>query len=129
MQRTAAAISAGAFYEIASHGQETQGRILASINIADNPDLQKVGGSVLLENTPVGKLLVIQTSENVFVSLSPLCPHRKCEVRVLNPSMIRCPCHQSSYKIDGTYVSGPAKASLRKYVTRVEGGTITALEN
>jgi len=127
--RGAASLSAGFLYRMILHGQETESRILASVTISDKPDLNKVGGSFLLENTDIGKLLLIRISENEFAALSPVCPHRKCEVRIINPSLIRCPCHQSAYKIDGTYVSGPARASLKKFVARVEDGTVTVLEN
>ena len=129
MRGGAAAVSTMILSSMTLHGQEAQSRILASVKISDNPDLQKVGGFVLVENTPVGKLLVIRTAIDDFAALSPVCPHRKCEVRIQNPSLIRCPCHQSAYKIDGTYVSGPAKASLKKFATRVDKDMITALGN
>jgi Rieske Fe-S protein len=103
--------------------------VLATVKRADNPNLEKVGGFVLVEDSPVGELLVIRTSENEFTSLSNVCPHKHCQVRVLNPSMIRCPCHKSAYRIDGTYISGPARASLKKFITHVEGDIITTLEN
>ncbi len=127
VSQSAAALAAGILQRMTLHGQEAQSRILASVRIADNPDLTKVGGFLLLENTPTGKLLVIRISEKEFAALSPVCPHRKCDVRVVSASLIRCPCHQSAYKIDGTYVSGPAKTSLKKFVTRAADGTVTVL--
>jgi Rieske Fe-S protein len=126
---SAAIISAGVSNRAVLKGQEKQSQILARLKIADHPNLEKVGGFVLIDETPVGELLVIRASENEFVSVSTICPHKHCNVRVLNPTTIRCPCHKSTYKIDGTYVSGPSKASLKKFVTRAEGNIITTLEN
>jgi Rieske Fe-S protein len=126
MRTAGAAVSAVSLHWAALRAQD---RVLATVKIADSPNLKKVGGFVLIEGTPAGELLVIRTSESEFISLSNVCPHKHCSVRVINPTLIRCPCHRSTYKIDGTYVSGPSKASLKKFVTRVEGDTITALEN
>jgi Rieske Fe-S protein len=109
--------------------QEKKERILATVKISGNQNLEKIGGFVLLEETPVGELLIIRTSETEYTSLSNVCPHKQCHVRVMNPTLIRCPCHHSRYKIDGTYISGPSKASLKKFVTHVEGDIITTLEN
>jgi Rieske Fe-S protein len=129
MGYSAAVISAGASCRTVLRGQEKQSQTLARLKIADHPNLEKVGAFVLIDDTPAGELLVIRTSESEFVSVSTICPHKHCNVRVLNSTTIRCPCHKSTYKIDGTYISGPSKASLRKFVTRVEGNIITTLEN
>jgi Rieske Fe-S protein len=129
MRSGAAVLSAGTLLRAVSYGQEKQPRILATTNIADNPNLEKVGGYVLVKKSPAGELLIIRSSESEFTSLSTVCPHKHCKVRVLNPTLIRCPCHKSTYKIDGTYIHGPANASLKKFVTRVEAGVITTLED
>ena len=121
-------LSSGALHAKELFSQEKQNRTIATLKISDYPVLEKVGGFVLLEDTPAGELLIIRTTENEFTSLSNVCPHRQCHVRVISPELIRCPCHQSAYRIDGTYIRGPAKASLKKFVTRTEGGIITTLE-
>jgi Rieske Fe-S protein len=123
------ALSSGALHAKELFGQEKQSRAIATLKISDHPVLEKIGGFVLLEDTPAGELLIVRTAENGFASLSNVCPHRQCHVRVISPSLIRCPCHQSAYKIDGSYISGPSKASLKKFGTRIEGDIITALEN
>jgi cytochrome b6-f complex iron-sulfur subunit len=109
--------------------QEKKGRLLATVKIADHPNLAKVGGFVLVEDTPAGDLLIIRSSDAEYTSLSPVCPHKQCKVHILNPTLIQCPCHKSAYKIDGTLIHGPSKASLKKFVTRVDGGIITTLED
>jgi Rieske Fe-S protein len=125
----AAAGAAAVGRRVVGFGQEKKSRLLATIKIADHPSLAKVGGFVTVEGTPVGDLLIIRASNSEYASLSPVCPHKQCTVHVLNPAMIQCPCHKSSYKIDGTYIRGPAKASLRKFVTNVDGGVLTTLED
>jgi Rieske Fe-S protein len=36
-----------------------------------------------------------------------------------------CPCHGSRYNRNGQVLAGPAKASLRQYVTTVADGVVT----
>jgi Rieske Fe-S protein len=125
----AVALSFLTFRRSVSFSQEKQPRVLATVKIDDHSNLSKVGGFLLVEDTPAGELLVIRTSESEFTSLSTVCPHKHCHVRVLNPSLIQCPCHKSAYRIDGTYIRGPSKTSLRKFVTRTEEGIVTTFEN
>jgi Rieske Fe-S protein len=125
----AAVIPADLLHRVGLHAQEKAARVLATVRIADHPNLEKVGGFVLIKDSLAGELLIIRTSEDEYTSLSTVCPHKRCKVRVVNTTLIRCPCHKSAYKINGTYIRGPAKASLRKFVTRVEGGVLTVLEN
>ena len=105
--------------------QDKPDTVLASVKIADNPDLAKVGGFVLIKDTPEGEVLVVRAGEDEFDAMSNVCPHKQCHVEVKSPTVIKCPCHGSTYKIDGTYVSGPAKRSLKKFRATVEGGVIT----
>jgi len=108
-----------------ARAQDNPAGPVATLKTADHPDLAKVGGFVLLDETPEGEVLVVRISEQEFASMSTTCPHRQCHVRVASPTLIQCPCHQSAYKLDGTYVSGPSKKSLRRLVTTVKDGEIT----
>ncbi len=105
--------------------QDAKKGVLATVKIADNPDLSKVGGSVLIKDTPEGELLVVRSGENQYDAMSNVCPHKQCHVEVKSPTLIKCPCHGSTYRIDGTYVSGPSKKSLKKFHVTVDGGVIT----
>jgi Rieske Fe-S protein len=100
-------------------------RVLAKITISENKELEKVGGFVLVKDTAEGDVLVIRTGEDQFTALSNVCPHKRCLVEVKSATAIQCPCHQSLYKIDGTYVAGPSNKSLRNFTTAVEAGVIT----
>ena len=43
------------------------------------------------------------------------CPQRGCRVVEDSKNKIfKCPCHNSTFKLDGTYIKGPAKKSLSK---------------
>jgi Rieske Fe-S protein len=105
--------------------QDSPKAVLATVKISDSPDLEKIGGFVLLKDTSVGELLVVRSGDEQFEAMSNVCPHKHCHVEVKSPTVIKCPCHGSTYRIDGTYVSGPAKKSLKKFRITIEAGTIT----
>ncbi len=105
--------------------QDRKPDVLATLKVSENKDLENVGGFVLVKDTPEGELMVTRTGAGQYSALSTICPHRQCRVEVKSPSLIQCPCHQSAYRIDGTYVSGPAKTGLRRFQVRVDGDIIT----
>jgi Rieske Fe-S protein len=105
--------------------QDKQKAALATVKIAEYQGLDKAGGFVLMKNTPQGDILIVNSGDGQFAAMSNVCPHRKCRVEVKNPTLIQCPCHGSTYKIDGTHVSGPANKSLKKFRARAEAGIIT----
>ena len=101
---------------------------LATLKIDEYQQLQQVGGNVVLKKTPVGDLLIVRSGESEYSAMSVVCPHLQCNVKVKSPALIQCPCHQSGYKLDGTYISGPAKSGLRRFPLTVDGGEITVWE-
>jgi len=105
--------------------QDNPNTVLATIKIVDYADLERVGGFVLLKDTPVGELLIVRSSMEQFDAMSNVCPHKHCRVEVKSPKLIKCPCHGSTYKIDGTYIKGPSKKNLKKFRTILEGGVIS----
>jgi Rieske Fe-S protein len=106
-------------------GQDQQNKVLATVRLADSPALEKAGGFVLLKDTPAGELLIVCTGEGKYAAMSNICPHRKCRVEVKNRELIQCPCHGSTYTIDGTYVRGPSNKSLAQYRAVADNGVIT----
>jgi Rieske Fe-S protein len=105
--------------------QDNKSAVLATIKIADNPGLGKVGGFVLIKGTPAGELLIVRSGNEQFDAMSNVCPHKQCHVEVKSPTLIKCPCHGSTYQIDGAYVSGPSKKSLKKFRVTTDGGVIS----
>jgi len=122
-------VAAATIHHAGIRAQDQQPRVLASIRLDDTPALAKPGGFVLLKDTPAGELLVVCTGENKYAAMSNVCPHRKCHVEVKNPEMIQCPCHGSTYTIDGTYVRGPSNKSLEQFKVAVADGVITVTDN
>lgn len=105
--------------------QDAHSNLLASIRIDDHPELQTVGGFVLLKRTADGDILITRSSDAEYSAMSVVCPHMQCSVKVKSASLIQCPCHQSAYRIDGTYISGPAKTGLKRYPVVVQDGVIS----
>lgn len=101
------------------------GSPLATVNVGEHQELQQIGGYILVKKTPVGDLLIARSGEAEYTALSTVCPHLQCNVKVRSSSLIQCPCHQSGYKLDGSYISGPAKKGLRKFPLTMEGNAIT----
>ncbi len=63
------------------------------------------------------------------VAVSRHCTHLGCILTfVPEEELFICPCHQSRFKPDGTYVSGPARKDLPRFqVQALEGGGFKVL--
>jgi Rieske Fe-S protein len=97
----------------------------AFISLADFPELSGTGGAVKLQiegqRDPV---FLVRTGESRYVALSSLCTHLACQVRK-QPQSFRCPCHGSTYDLEGEVLRGPAQSPLKRFRTEVvEGGVI-----
>jgi Rieske Fe-S protein len=108
--------------------QGQQKKVLTAVKISENPSLNNVGGFVLIKKTSEGEVLVVRSGDAQYAALSNVCPHKGCHVEVKSKTLIRCPCHHSAYQIDGTYISGPSKASLRKFMFSLEGDVLTVID-
>lgn len=93
------------------------------------------GAVARVDDVPVGRavsaqlgdtaLLVAQPEEGVFVAHSARCPHEGCRVAP-DGKELRCPCHGSTFELDGTLVRGPAKTGLTPVPVHVEGEFLVA---
>lgn len=83
-----------------------------------------VGGAVSarLDET---NLIVAQPEAGVFVAHSARCPHEGCRVAP-DGGELRCPCHGSTFELDGTLVRGPATTGLTPVTVRVDGEFLVA---
>lgn len=63
---------------------------------------------------------------SAFKVLSRRCPHLGCTLQIKNSDdQIFCPCHGSHFKLDGSYLKGPAKKDLKVLEHRLrENGSI-----
>jgi Rieske Fe-S protein len=87
------------------------------------PMLREVGGGV------VGRahgfddpLAITRQGESSFFAFTAMCTHMACVVRynALNATL-DCPCHGSTFELDGTVLSGPATKPLKVLPTDFDG--------
>jgi Rieske Fe-S protein len=98
------------------------GESMVAIRFGEHPELESVGGSVVVSaagfkdvHCGKDKVLVFQPSPGTFLALSASCTHQCCTVRydAANDEVV-CPCHGSRYDTDGTVIHGPAAHSLQQ---------------
>lgn len=101
---------------VASRGEFDGETIKVSQSIATA--LKMPNGILLVRapNFPVTIVLRRLDGQNL-TALSTVCTHKGCEVRVL-PDAFECPCHGSSYHLDGTVEEGPASQPLQRFAVR-----------
>ena len=65
---------------------------------------------------------VVKKSENEIVAFSPQCPHLGCAYHwVANKNEFLCPCHASTFSVEGEVLTGPAPRALDRLDLKVEG--------
>jgi Rieske Fe-S protein len=104
------------------NGTRVSGGITVAID-ASSP-LSAVGNAALVQ-TSVGDFLVAHTSQNAFVALSAICTHQTCTITGFASQNYVCPCHGSTFDVNGRVVGGPAPTSLHQYPTQFTGGVLT----
>lgn len=75
-------------------------------------------------NTPVGAVYLRRTPDSV-VALNVVCPHAGCFVRLLpDEGRFACPCHNSSFDLDGTVndTASPAPRAMDALAVEVRNG-------
>jgi cytochrome b6-f complex iron-sulfur subunit len=95
--------------------------------IDEFPELAAVGSSVVGKATGYATPIVIAHFENgKFAVLDATCTHMQCTVtyNALNLTL-DCPCHDSSYELDGRVIGGPAVRPLRTFATNFDGTSLT----
>ena len=68
---------------------------------------------------------VIKKDDQNVVAFTPQCTHLGCAYHWDDKeNNFLCPCHTSTFSIDGKVLSGPAPRPLDRYVTRIDQGKI-----
>ena len=68
---------------------------------------------------------VFKKAENEIVAFAPQCPHLGCAYHwVQQKHEFLCPCHTSTFSIDGDVLSGPAPRPLDRYEVKVQGSKL-----
>ncbi|MDW5614243.1 Rieske (2Fe-2S) protein [Mycolicibacterium sp. jd] len=73
----------------------------------------------------VGDVVLTQPNTGEFKAFSAVCTHAGCTVSEVIGASITCPCHGSSFHLDGTVATGPAKRALDTTPITVQGNSIT----
>jgi menaquinol-cytochrome c reductase iron-sulfur subunit len=68
---------------------------------------------------------VVRTGEDKVVAYTPQCTHLACAYHWDAPHKeFVCPCHASTFSVDGKVTGGPAPRPLDRYVTRIDGNKV-----
>ena len=94
------------------------------LRVADYPSLLSAGGSVQIQFNTIPSLQKPLTlsrlsfaSDSPFYAVDTYCPHSGCTVAKYNAAegLMRCPCHGSTYDIQGRRLGGPTPSDLRRF--------------
>lgn len=81
-----------------------------------------VGSATIVDGT-----LITQPSAGVFKGFIARCTHAGCALSKVVDGAALCPCHGSSFGLDGQVLRGPAQEGLRARAVAVRGGEIVAV--
>ncbi|MFC4945401.1 ubiquinol-cytochrome c reductase iron-sulfur subunit [Pseudonocardia sp. GCM10023141] len=81
-----------------------------------------VGSAKIFDDQGV---VVTQAAAGTYAGFSTVCPHQGCSVSKVTAGRIVCPCHGSTFALDGSVVQGPAPTGLTAMGVTVTGGQIT----
>jgi len=89
--------------------------------------LAQVGGSVLGKSPGMpDPIILVRADASTINAIDARCTHQGCIVgfNAVNYSL-DCPCHGSSFELDGTIINGPAARQMTTYPTTFDGKTLT----
>jgi Rieske Fe-S protein len=95
-----------------------------TVTIDSSSPLASVGGAALVRSS-VGEFLVAHTGQNAFSAMTATCTHQTCTITGFQNQNFVCPCHGSTFDLNGHVLIGPAPASLRQYATQFLNGVLT----
>jgi Rieske Fe-S protein len=72
----------------------------------------------------VDEVVITQPTQGKFNGFSAICTHAGCTVAEVVGASINCPCHGSSFNLDGTVAKGPANRPLNTKGIVVQGDSI-----
>jgi len=78
-----------------------------------------VGSGVIVDD-----VVITQPERGEFKAFSAVCTHAGCNVAEVLGASINCPCHGSSFNLDGTVAKGPADRPLDAKGIVVQGDSI-----
>ena len=91
------------------------------------PELAAIGSSIVGKASGyAGPIVIAHVADGRFAVLDATCTHMQCTVtyNALNETL-DCPCHDSTYELDGRVIGGPAVRPLRTFTTSFDGASLT----
>jgi Rieske Fe-S protein len=70
-------------------------------------------------------VVVTQATAGTYTGFSTVCPHQGCAVATVQGAHIVCPCHGSTFGLDGHVEQGPAPKGLTPQAVTVTGSRIS----
>ncbi|MEW5980072.1 MAG: ubiquinol-cytochrome c reductase iron-sulfur subunit [Acidobacteriota bacterium] len=68
---------------------------------------------------------IVKKSDQQVVAFGPQCPHLGCAYHWDSKDQsFLCPCHTSTFSLEGEVLTGPAPRSLDRYDVKIEGGKL-----
>lgn len=97
----------------------------AVLTFVQFPKLATIGGGVVVDAG--GKIIVVvRTADTMATALSGECTHEGCALQYKGGSVpLDCPCHGSTFTLDGAVVAGPARTALARYSATVNADGVT----
>lgn len=94
------------------------------VTVAKVPALAKVGGVANLGTVKGTPVALVRTGATTYRALSLACTHQGVTVQQAG-TIWRCPAHGSQFKIDGSFIAGPAGMALTAVKSAFAGGKLT----
>ena len=111
----------GCTLPVRSFQASREGRIV--IPLSRFPELRRAGGLIKVRHPVQQAVYVRCTAEEEYDAVSGVCTHQGCIVDPVGEDF-HCPCHGSTYDRNGSNTSGPARASLERFVASLSGDSV-----
>jgi Rieske Fe-S protein len=95
-----------------------------TVTVDSSSPLASVGSAALVQ-TSAGDFLVAHTGQDAYSALTATCTHQTCTINGFQNQTFVCPCHGSTFDVNGHVLVGPAPVSLRQYATQFSNGVLT----
>jgi menaquinol-cytochrome c reductase iron-sulfur subunit len=69
----------------------------------------------------VGAVWLLKKPDGTVSALSTVCPHSGCSIGQKSKSSYGCPCHDSTFQLDGTATEGPSPRAMDPIEVQIKG--------
>jgi Rieske Fe-S protein len=93
------------------------------VPLAEFERLAADGNAIAVDVGDIYPLLLVRDGAGAFHAVSSRCTHQACRVKPAG-SFLQCPCHGSTFELDGTVIRGPAQTALPAYPVTTSGADL-----